>query len=287
MRTRPNKRDVQKSTKHQRVWKLREHSPLDQLRQIAFGLMALERPHLKFSVYADAFLRHFRWCASGAYAERVMMLSNHDAGFFCEEVQSSTQALVDDLNASTFKRRAKEIKATAKQRTLSLQEWMQPMMQSSSRVLWIQLQLAYKKTTPIDIKTALNDRKAFLKNRHKSSLFQQAKGYIAKLSYSPYKGLFNDMVLLYDVEHDDERATITQGLVTRWQERTDQRGMTWFEGETSQSKTSSINGIWSLDTPEDKQRFNQLTHYLGYYDTYLHYECPPHTRTLVKSKPPT
>lgn len=282
-----NKRDLQKSTKHQRVWKLQEQSHLDQLRQIALSLMALERPHLKFSVYADSFLRHLRWCASGAYADPVLVLSNHDAAVFFDEVQSSTQALVDEINAPRFKRRAKEIKATAMQRTLSLQEWIKPMIQSSPRVLCIQLQLAYKKTTLIDIKTVLNDRKTFLDNRHKSPLFQQSKGYIAKLSNSPYKGFIIDMVLLYDVEHEDKRAEITRGLVTRWKESTDQRGIAWFEGNPIHSNAPRINGIWALDTPKDRQRFNQLTHYLSYYDTYLHYPLPRHTRTLVKSKPPT
>lgn len=267
-------------------WTVNEDSRLHQCRLFVRTLMGLQNRRYNLSLHAQAFLYYFDWCDVELSNRENIPFTAEEADKISERLQAAINALSTEITSPYFKRQVKNVDTAAKSRVTSLREWMHAAFRQAPNVLWVQLHLGYIDQPYDDLTQALNDRKAFLANRDKNPLFRCLVGYVSKLHYYPTKGLIHDMILLYDAHYLREEASLTQALKRHWESVTNHHGMVWIEGEPIHPKAPRINGIWSLDTQEDKQRLKTLIHYLSFYDTFLHYRLPPHTHTLVKSQKP-
>lgn len=272
--------------KHHRRWRVKERSRLHQYRLHLETLMQLNDGRYHLSLYARAFLHHLQWCCQEPYERRDLALPEPLARQVSQRFQASLESLTQELTSPAFKRRVKESETLAKSRASSLRTWMRAAFRQAPYLLWVPIQLGYRNPRYADLAHTLKDRQTFLKNRRGNPLFNYLVGYVGKLHYFPGKGLVHDMIFLYDARYVQEGASLTQAFAKRWHGDTDYHGTTWTEGELLHPEAPRINGVWSLDTEKDRQRLKQLIHYLSHYDTYLHYDIPPHTRTLVTSQRP-
>nr|WP_290701119.1 hypothetical protein [Halomonas sp. UBA3074] len=268
------------------LWRVKEHSRFYQYRFDLETLMELDHRRCDLSLHARAFLKHLRWSGMAPYNRRDLRLPKKEAQKISQQFQQSLDKLIQEITSSSFKRRVKEADTAAKTRASSLTTWMRAAFRQAPRLLWVQVQLGYNTQHYDNLSQTLTDRETFLKNRQGNPLFRFLVGYVGKLHYHPTKGLMHDMIFLYDARYVQEGVSLGKTLATRWEKTTSQLGIAWIEGEPIFPSIPRINGFWSLETQEDTQRLQQLIRYLSHYDTYLHYETPPHTRTLVKSQIP-
>lgn len=238
------------------------------------------------SLHAQSFLTHLVWCYSGDYHWPKLRLSKADATVMSQRFQRSIAALRREVTSPSFKQKIRNTNTLSERHSKNLRHWFNQAFRQAPDLLWVHLQLGYRDEPYVNIKQTLEDRRAFLYKRHHNPLFRHSLGYVSKLHYRLHKGLMHDMILLYDAQKVREDASLCHALAGRWEEVTDHRGMAWMEGPSINNDTLRINGVWSNRTPEDKRRLKALIHYLSRYDTYLRYELPSNTRTLVKSQIP-
>lgn len=272
--------------KHKRRWRVKDRSRFYQYRLHLETLMQLNDGRYNLSLYARAFNKHLGWCWMGSYSGRDLSLPELEARQVSQRFQTSLELLTEEITSPAFKRQVKESTILAKSRASSLRTWMRSAFQQAPYLLWVQVQLSYRTLHYADLAQSLKDRQAFLKNRRGNPLFNYLVGYVGKLHYFPMKGLVHDMIFLYDARYVQEGASLPQAFAQRWRNVTNNHGIAWIEGELLHPEAPRINGVCSLETEEDQQRLKQLIRYLSHYDTYLHYDLPPHTRTLVTSQRP-
>lgn len=267
-------------------WRVKKDSRLQQCQLIGRTLADLQHRRHHLSLHAQAFLEHLHWCDVELSSRHITDFTLSDAEAISQQLKASIDTLVKEIASPPFKRKVKEVDAVAKNRASSLRTWMRAAFRQAPHLLWVQLHLGHHAQPYEDVQQTIAQRQAFLANRQNKQLFHHLVGYVSKLHYYPTKGLIHDMILLYDAHHVRELVSVTQALKQRWEDVTEHQGMAWVEGEPIHPKAPRINGIWSLETQEDRQRLKKLITYLSDYDTYLHYQLPPHTRTLVMSQRP-
>lgn len=267
-------------------------SRLQECRRAVGTLSELEQQTYKLqqppclSFHAQSFLAHLGWSYSDSYQKPEILLSRDDASEMSQRFQQSIESLKRELTSPSFKQKIRNTDTLSERHAKNLRHWFNQAFRQAPDLLWVHLQLGYRDEPYVNIKQTLEDRRAFLYKRHHNPLFRHTLGYVSKLHYRLHKGLSHDMILLYDAQKVREIASLCHALTRRWKEVTDHRGMAWLEDPSIYNDIPSINGIWSNRTPEDKRRLKALIHYLSRYDTYLRYELPSNTRTLVKSQIP-
>lgn len=273
--------------KGESYWFIKKNSRLDHFRSSAKDLIKLEKDHYSFSLSAHVFLHHLRWCCMDPYSGDNLIFSYEQAKEISHNLKKSIDNLVNEMSLPFFKRKKKESEYLTKERASSLKIWMRKIFRHTPKILWVQLQLGYKNPHPVNIKKTLDDRSLFLKKMRSSNLNRHLTGYVGKLIYHPEKGMINDIIFLYDARYVKELSTLTQTFSNLWEKITMEGGIAWTEGEPVSPKAPRINGIWSQEDKEQKKMLSQLIYYLSYYDTFIQYNLPSHTRTLIKSQAPT
>ncbi|MEG3113530.1 hypothetical protein R3F72_00085 [Salinicola sp. 4072] len=274
------------SQKGQVRWHLIKDSRLYQCRTFVQTLLTLDDHRYNLSLHARAFLKHFRWCLQDFGSNETWIFHESRASRISQRFDLSLKALSKEITSTAFRRKVKTADKATKDRYETLNKWMRAAFRQAPNILWVHIQLGYKTKRYEDLQQTLKDRKDFLKNREGNPLFSDLVGYVGKLHYHPMKGLVHDMIFLYDARHVQEAASLAQALSKRWDRATRHSGIAWIEGEPLHPEAPRINGIWSMKAPEDRQRRKALIHYLSHYDTYLHYDLPANTKTLVKSQTP-
>lgn len=273
--------------KDQTYWIVKDNSRFDHCRAAIRTLAKLEKTHFNLSMYARVFLFHFRWCFMEPYNDRNLTFYSFHANTVSQNLKKSIDNLVNETSSPYFKRKKKESEELSRKRATSLKKWMRQVFRHTPKILWVQLHLGYKKPNLVNINKNLEDRSLFLKKMRKSTLTRHLTGYVGKLIYHPEKGMINDIIFLYDARYVKELSTLTQTFSNLWEKVTEKEGLVWTEGEPAFPKAPRINGIWSQEDKEQKEMLNQLIHYLSYYDNFIQYNMPSHTRTLIKSQAPT
>ena len=284
------------------AYSIRSDSRFQQVRSAAQTLLSLRKNNYSLSHHAHAFLSHFAWCYMEEWDKNINALRRHQAEDAIFYLEKSIASLNNEVKGDDFKVKVKNSRETARQRAKSLRVWMRKAFRQSPSLLWIQLQLGHKLGPGMPFEQSIKDRNAFLEKRRHHSLFRHLVGHVYKLHFHPTKGIVHDIILVYDANVVRESASLTQALKEYWEKITwdsqieQCHGVIWEDNPQSwlrkkDSRTPppdipTINGVWSLNTKEDKQRLQRVIYYLSYYDTLLGYHLPKNTRALNMSRFP-
>jgi len=285
------------------AYSIRSDSRFQQVRSAAQTLLSLRSKNYSLSHHAHAFLSHFAWCYMEEWDKNTHVLSRHQAEEAVFLLERSVISLNDEVTGNEFKTKVKNARETARQRAKSLRLWMRKAFHQSPSLLWIQLQLGHRLGPQISFEQSIKDRNAFLEKRRHHSLFRHLVGHVYKLHFHPTKGFIHDIILVYDANVVRESASLTQDLKAYWEGVTwdskieQSHGLIWEDDphtrlrktdtKNQPSDIPTINGVWTLQSKEDKERLKRVIYYLSYYDTLLGYHLPKNTRALNMSHFPT
>ncbi|WP_415903201.1 hypothetical protein ACMXYR_05450 [Neptuniibacter sp. QD29_5] len=268
-------------------WVIRSAGRLARIRHsISILKMAALREHEKvqITIYGQALLDH--------QASDELLLTELKIGYSkerAEELHATSNNLLCDLDtlfcSKAFIRKAKALTAELNQRRRSLDKWFYAVLECETKVVLVHMQLGYSPRCN-DVDVALENRNIFLRERTKAAPFKHMLGYLCKLSFLPEKGLFHDLVLIYDGDQVFDIASRTKKLAQLWLTNVSENGAAFVEGPSLNSVFPILNDVVSLDEGEDCEKVDQLIEYFCRFDTYIHYKAPKKCRTIVKSKAP-